>query len=623
MVTVSAWEVSRRRPVAHFVHDEICVVVSLPRAMPTEGTHDAVYHAVREYLNREIARALPAPHGAARITERDQTVRVVETDEQGAITRDVTVTHITRDLTPTPALWGRCRSDAELFLPLDRPGGSAKQYALLDRADGRTTALHFYTLNVEADDDSFGDTERRQVVRELVKLINHRIGRRARGRHPDGAWQIVAATPNWLAGIAGDPDDGGTPGTPPEPVEESKSDPPANWTFRFGVDTTASLAQGSDTAGKMVVAVLDTCPTQAQVSDAADRFPANDLLQRVAGRVAGVAGVTIDGALVLSPTETLQLGADDFAHLAGFALRWTGRGPTTPLNPANNPEHYRMADHGLFVAGIIKDIAPAAEVHLYRVLDDTGVGDLSTLAHTLVALPIHYRDHLAAGGRVIVNLSLTVHVPTGDHLPHQWLPHLTRNPVLALERLPDICATLQQIHFSLSELMDWLREKGILIVAAAGNEGDGDAFRPEPGLPARYDTVLGVAAVNSAGAPAFFSSQGDEARFGNGVATYGGDATPQADGSRAIARPDGVPDAVRGIFSAPVLPLGKGPNETGWVYWAGTSFAAPIIAGLAANHWMRHPAAQPDGVVAYVYDQATVPETALECPAVMVAQVPV
>ncbi|HVC83570.1 MAG TPA: S8 family serine peptidase, partial [Chloroflexota bacterium] len=32
-----------------------------------------------------------------------------------------------------------------------------------------------------------------------------------------------------------------------------------------------------------------------------------------------------------------------------------------------------------------------------------------------------------------------------------------------------------------------------------------------------------------------------------------------------------------------VTPYGTVPNTTGWVYWSGTSFATPIISGIAAN----------------------------------------
>src|SRR3712207_9210754 len=64
-------------------------------------------------------------------------------------------------------------------------------------------------------------------------------------------------------------------------------------------------------------------------------------------------------------------------------------------------EHYKMPDHGLFVAGIIRSIAPFAEIRLIRVLDDFGIGDMGAVAQVLLQLP-----HLMGNGkdRLVINL---------------------------------------------------------------------------------------------------------------------------------------------------------------------------------------------------------------------------
>jgi subtilisin family serine protease len=59
---------------------------------------------------------------------------------------------------------------------------------------------------------------------------------------------------------------------------------------------------------------------------------------------------------------------------------------------------------------------------------------------------------------------------------------------------------------------------------------------------------------------------------------------------------------VRGLYSAPALAAGK--NETGWALWAGTSFAAPVITGLAADLWAEHPELSPRQVIEWLRHHA-------------------
>jgi subtilisin family serine protease len=100
--------------------------------------------------------------------------------------------------------------------------------------------------------------------------------------------------------------------------------------------------------------------------------------------------------------------------------------------------------------------------------------------------------------------------------------------------------------------------------------------------------------MKRSGRYADYSNLGDEAVILDdyGVAAYGGNAAlPGGAGSgppRIDTSADPV-DAIVGIFCAKSLPdLSKAPrdNHTGWVYWAGTSFATPIVSALAANLWL-------------------------------------
>jgi subtilisin family serine protease len=193
--------------------------------------------------------------------------------------------------------------------------------------------------------------------------------------------------------------------------------------------------------------------------------------------------------------------------------------------------------------------------------------------------------------------------------------------------------TLDFAHRSLAETISWLTAQGVLVVAAAGNDaGDAGvgpaAVPPEPRIPARYEDVLAVAAVKrSSFEPAPFSNRGDVAIMGNGVAVFGGDARP-AEGGDADD-PWITVDGVVGAFSSPTLPLGGGPNRTGWAAWAGTSFATPIITGLAAGILAHEPGLSPARVIERVREYARLADAPsdrdgpLDCPTILTTQVPV
>ncbi|HYX08857.1 MAG TPA: S8 family serine peptidase [Bacteroidales bacterium] len=101
--------------------------------------------------------------------------------------------------------------------------------------------------------------------------------------------------------------------------------------------------------------------------------------------------------------------------------------------------------------------------------------------------------------------------------------------------------------------------KGILVVVSAGNEGN-DPWKYIP-APGDADSVLTVGAVDSLGRYAYFSSVG-----------------PTSDGR---IKPNVV---AMGIATAIESPFGFVSSGNG------TSFSAPVIAGLSACLWQAHPA---------------------------------
>jgi hypothetical protein len=102
-------------------------------------------------------------------------------------------------------------------------------------------------------------------------------------------------------------------------------------------------------------------------------------------------------------------------------------------------------------------------------------------------------------------------------------------------------------------LFESLFVQGALIVAAAGNDSllaqrEGRQVR-QPRAPARYETTLGVSAVNSRFVPSAFANAASLPALGMGVASLGGD-------SYEIVDVYGFPEAVRGVYISPHFPGG-------------------------------------------------------------------
>lgn len=199
-------------------------------------------------------------------------------------------------------------------------------------------------------------------------------------------------------------------------------------------------------------------------------------------------------------------------------------------------EHDGYADaeagHGMFIAGLILQVAPAAEVYVVKVLDSHGVGDDATVAQALEQLPQDID---------IINLSLGGYTD-GDRAP------------LALA-----CA------------LDALRRqrRGVVVAAAGNNASD------RPFWPAAFKPVVAVGAVDVKDGHwrrADFSNYGwwvDAAARGvNLESTFNRDKTKVAQGDH----PDPGDPTV--AFD-------------GWAAWDGTSFAAPITAAMLARTMSR------------------------------------
>ncbi len=155
--------------------------------------------------------------------------------------------------------------------------------------------------------------------------------------------------------------------------------------------------------------------------------------------------------------------------------------------------------HGTFVAGVIHLVAPEAEVIAYRVTDLEGESNGYIVAEAIL--------QAVEDGCRVINLSMVT-----------------------------VAA-----HEAIGQALNYARNHGALVVAAAGNGHSSDAH-----YPASDPNALGVAAIDSQLTLADFSS-------------YGGHVDVCAPGTEIYA-----------------------PYLDRWAYWGGTSFATPFVTAQAA-----------------------------------------
>lgn len=243
---------------------------------------------------------------------------------------------------------------------------------------------------------------------------------------------------------------------------------------------------------------------------------------------------------MLAPTSTASLGGTgvtvaqlDSGYLAGHT--WLdGRVKGTEETPSqdSNDRLRAHSGHGTFVAGVILQHAPGANVLSIAVFDDHGTVTDSALADALRALPAEVD---------IINLSLG-------------------GPTHGNAGLPATASALA-----------WLRQRNphLVVVAAAGNDAD-----PTPNFPAAEPSVIAVAALDAQGRPACFTNHGKWVDVcAQGVDIHSSFFTYQGPVEPVEPRP-----------GCPQVPPGPTkPDFKGWATWSGTSFATPQVVGAIAS----------------------------------------
>jgi subtilisin family serine protease len=219
-------------------------------------------------------------------------------------------------------------------------------------------------------------------------------------------------------------------------------------------------------------------------------------------------------------------------------------------------------DHGFYAAGLVHAVAPDSEIRLIRVLDDAGQGDLQTLNRALIDFITEVvvrkegaEDRVQQAGQgeplagAVINLSLGVHPP----------------PDAFGEEHPEEIAEIA----SLGTILSVAKCLNLVTVAAAGNDS---ALSDEPlpaQIPAAWSTAIGVAASNKDGQISCFSNEGQ-------IMAPGGDGGPRPSDCRPMLHTCEDGDCPYGLISLSLL------SPTGYIYWHGTSFSAPLVSGWAA-----------------------------------------
>lgn len=403
-------------------------------------------------------------------------------------------------------------------------------------------------------------------VSQFVNFINGRIAV-IRDEHRVA---LIAASPTYYTGAAPNTWPVGCPVAPPMPVPADMHCANSSdlWPITLsGLPTELERATGDG----VNVLILDTLPSQNDINRAAEGAEEHNLL-------------------LLDVVNNVVMQHNHLPHQID---------DPNPVQPKAGKDvtgrivGFRLADHGLAIAGIVRSIAPNAHVECIRALNDFCAGDGTAFIKVLETihnrmLLINPDDNGNQGDLyqkpVIINLSLVV--PPDSMLSQ-----------LGLQNISNVRTDLLRAMQSLADL-------GVIFVSSAGNEGDSryqpanpSGVRPNALYPAAFaynglmpgTSIIPVGAVNKHGDAASYSCYPGDL----GIATYGGDVPQQfkKDSSGCFTEAEHI-DGVIGLYtglSFPSLlledcePTYPAPNSHAWAYWSGTSFATPIVSGLMAR----------------------------------------
>ncbi len=197
--------------------------------------------------------------------------------------------------------------------------------------------------------------------------------------------------------------------------------------------------------------------------------------------------------------------------------------------------------HGTHIAGIISEMAPNAELMVFKILDKHGNGTTET---ALKALDWIYKNY------------------------KKWNIKLIN---FSMGYLPNTKAIMQN---QLIEKLEQLWEEGITIVTAAGNNGPKENSITVPGVSRKLITVGSCDDLEEKGG-------------------YGG----RGPTSCCIVKPE--------ILAPGTNIRSLGLRDGGYVYKSGTSMSAPIVSGALALALEKNPYLKPVELKLLLYDSVS------------------
>lgn len=247
---------------------------------------------------------------------------------------------------------------------------------------------------------------------------------------------------------------------------------------------------------------------------------------------------SLQTAPFLDPNTGIQFAHPEFVQM-----------PPTP-EPEND---INVANHGFFGTGFIEKLAPNSEIEIIRVLTTYNRGDLFTLNRELLKF---VSENANAEIKPIINLSLGI--------PHLYVEGNQTLPFDFTRNFDSL-----RIITSLADCLD------MVVVAASGNDSATDKHLPS-NYPAAWPWVLGVTASTEDLKQSCYANDGNVAAPG-GNGGNDDNAEIATDCAPVLKMCNGS-DCPFGVVG-PVHP--KVSNDE-YHFWVGTSFATPIVTGLAA-----------------------------------------
>lgn len=295
--------------------------------------------------------------------------------------------------------------------------------------------------------------------------------------------------------------------------------------------------------------------------DAAAAYGRNTLLNRMNNDLGGMFKITTESAFNAIPPGN--------SHITGDIQVFR----QTPHIVDNREYPYLAMDHGLFISGMIRSIVEDVEIHLIEVLNAYAHGKFEYFIKGLTTI---CKD-VNANEQIVINASLNF---SYDDPQYELI-------------IRDI---LRELDCRLDPTNCWgtpshnQELQNIAFVVAAGNDYGTpvtSAGDPIAKTPANYPEATPVAS--------YYQNSGSSMRTGYsnfgrrndrnnnliwGFAAFGG----TVDGGSWTDQ--GVVGLYIGAFpdKQKINPMSTlDDNNTGWGYWSGTSFAAPIVSACLAH----------------------------------------